>query len=157
MREDHIRQAVLAGAEIQKRCVEERGLMTTNAEGQAVPIGVGIGIHTGNASIGEVGTAYKDFTIIGPVVNTASRIQAAAQLGDILVTEAVYGQVADLFPNAEARTFQLKGINHPVNAYLLHSLTQRACTCRLTGCALMGGARRARPAVGRGMAWAIRV
>ncbi len=31
-------------------------------------LGVGIGIHTGQASIGEIGKAYKDFTITGPVV-----------------------------------------------------------------------------------------
>ena len=105
--------------EIQKRCREEPGLMTTGEEGKPQPVGVGIGIHTGQASIGEVGTAYKDFTIIGPVVNTASRIQSAAPPDDILVTEEVYGHVADLFRNAEARSYQLKGIHHPVNAYLL--------------------------------------
>jgi class 3 adenylate cyclase len=72
VREDHARQAVLAGMEIQKRWREEPGLITTDEEGKSQPIGVGIGIHTGQASIGEVGTAYEDFTIIGPVVNTAS-------------------------------------------------------------------------------------
>ena len=81
--------------------------------------GLVVGIHTGNASIGEVGTAYKDFTIIGPVVNMASRIQGAAGVGEILVTEAVYRQVEDLFPQAETRSCQLKGIEEPVNAYLL--------------------------------------
>ncbi len=119
VREDHARQAVLAGMEIQKRCREEPRLTTTGEDGKPQSIGVGIGIHTGQASIGEVGTAYKDFTIIGPVVNTASRIQSAAPPGDILVTEEVYGHVADLFRNAEARSYQLKGIHHPVNAYLL--------------------------------------
>jgi adenylate cyclase len=78
VREDHPRQAVLAGLEIQKRCLEDAGLVTVSGEGTPEPIGIGIGIHTGQASIGEVGTAYKDFTIIGSVVNTASRIQAAA-------------------------------------------------------------------------------
>jgi adenylate cyclase len=121
MRQDHVRQAVLAGMEIQKRCLEKKKLMTTDSEGKDVPIGIGVGIHTGNASIGEVGTAYKDFTIIGPVVNMASRIQGAAQLGEILVTEDVYRHIEGLFPGAETRTCQLKGIENPVNAYLLRS------------------------------------
>jgi adenylate cyclase len=121
VREDHARQAVLAGMEIQNRCLEDAGLVTAGEEGAPEPIGIGIGIHTGNASIGEVGTAYKDFTIIGPVVNTASRIQAAAQPGDILVTAEVYRHVADLFPNADARTFPLKGIHDPVSAHVLRS------------------------------------
>ena len=71
------------------------------------------------ASIGEVGTAYRDFTIIGPAVNMASRIQGAAKVGEILVTEAVYQQVTDLFPRPEIRACTLKGIDGPVNAYSL--------------------------------------
>jgi len=86
-----------------------------------MPVGVGIEIHTGLASIGEVGTAYKDFTIIGSVVNLASRVQGTAKTGEILVTEEVYTQVADLFPASESRTYQLKGIENPVNAYTLRS------------------------------------
>jgi adenylate cyclase len=108
MQEDHVRQAVLAGLEIQKRWKE-------------ASTGIGVGIHTGNASIGEVGTAYKDFTIIGPVVNLASRIQSAAGLGEVVVTEDVYREVKDLFPQATNRSYQLKGIEEPVNGYLLKS------------------------------------
>ena len=111
LREDHVRQAVLAAQDIQRRCSQKKKL-AVGMEG--APVGVGIGIHTGQASIGEVGTAYKDFTIIGPVVNLASRIQGAAKAGEILVSEDVYQSVGDLFPNAESRSCQLKGIEQPV-------------------------------------------
>lgn len=121
MREDHVRQAVLAAIELQKRCSEIKKLTVINADGKASPVGVGVGINTGLASIGEVGTAYKDFTIIGSVVNLASRIQGTAKAGEILVTEEVYTQVADLFPASESRTYQLKGIENPVKAYTLRS------------------------------------
>jgi adenylate cyclase len=121
MREDHVRQAVLAAIELQKRCSEIKKLTVINAEGKASPVGVGVGIHTGLASIGEVGTAYKDFTIIGPVVNLASRVQGTANAGEILVTEEVYTQVADLFPASESRSYTLKGIENPVKAYALNS------------------------------------
>jgi len=119
LQEDHVRQAVLAGLEIQKKWMERKNQAVTTTEGRDFSVGIGVGIHTGHASIGEVGTAYKDFTIIGPVVNLASRIQSAAGLGEIVVTEAVYRQVEDLFPQAELRTYQLKGIEEPVNGYLL--------------------------------------
>jgi len=121
MRDDHVRQAVIAATELQRKCTEKKKLMMINGEGKACPVGVGVGIHTGLASIGEVGTAYKDFTIIGPVVNLASRIQGAAKPGEILVTEEVYRQVEDLFPASEGRTYQLKGIETPVKAYTLRS------------------------------------
>src|SRR5205823_1371132 len=67
LREDHVRQAVDAALEIRHRCAQSSKLAV---RGEAATCGVGVGIHTGMASIGEVGTAYKDFTIIGPVVNT---------------------------------------------------------------------------------------
>ena len=121
MRKDHVRQAVIAGIELQKRCSETKRLKVINRDGKACPVGVGIGIHTGLASIGEVGTAYKDFTIVGSVVNMASRLQATAKPGEILVTEEVYRQVADLSPASESRTYQLKGIAAPVGIYMLRS------------------------------------
>ena len=121
MRADHVQQAVLAAIELQKRCSEKKKLMMIKADSTACPVGIGVGIHTGLASIGEVGTAYKDFTIIGPVVNLASRVQGTAKAGEILVTEEVYTEVADFFPASESRSYQLKGIENPVKAYTLRS------------------------------------
>ena len=121
MREDHVRQAVLAATELQRKCSEKKKLVVVNEDGKVCRVGAGVGIHTGLASIGEVGRAYKDFTIIGPVVNPASRVQGTAKSGEILVTEEVYRRVADLFPASERRTYQLKGIEDPINAYTLKS------------------------------------
>ena len=118
MREDHVRQAVMAARDIQQRCSQRRSLVVGTG---GTSLGVGIGIHAGQASIGEVGTAYKDFTIIGPVVNLASRIQGAAKAGEILVSKEVYALVADLFPNSEPRVCQLKGIEQPLTVYRLMS------------------------------------
>jgi adenylate cyclase len=111
--DDHTRHAVMAAQEIQKRFAERQKRMGD----QGLRMGVGIGIHTGRASIGEVGTAYKDFTIIGPVVNLASRIQGAAKAGEILMSKDVYDQVQDLFPNLEPEQCQLKGIERPETVY----------------------------------------
>ena len=116
LQEDHVKQAVLAGMEIQKRCMARADLKIGDSS-----LGIGVGIHTGLASIGEVGTAYKDFTIIGPVVNLASRIQSAANRNEIAVTEAVYEKIREIFPEAESRTQQLKGLDEPVKAYILRS------------------------------------
>jgi class 3 adenylate cyclase len=116
VREDHVRQAVMAARDIQQRCSQSKRLVVGST---GASVGVGIGIHTGQASIGEVGTAYKDFTIIGAVVNTASRIQGAAKAGEILVSKEVYQLVGDLFPNSESRVCQLKGIEHPATVYRL--------------------------------------
>ncbi len=84
------------------------------------PVGVGIGINTGFAAVGTVGsTDPKDYTAIGDVVNIAARLQGQAAPGEILVTDDVYTQVAAAFPGAPRRVLQLKGVRQPVTAYSL--------------------------------------
>jgi adenylate cyclase len=69
-----------------------------------------IGIHCGPAVIGSFGGPLRsDYTAIGPEVNLASRIQNAAQPGEILFSLAV----RDYLKNADwesAGDFNLKGI-----------------------------------------------
>ena len=69
--------------------------------------------------MGEVGNAFKDFTAIGPVVNLASRLQSAAQAGEILITQEVYELVKDEWPGLVQRSLTLKGIDGPVNSYVI--------------------------------------
>jgi adenylate cyclase len=116
VRKEHVANAVDAAVQLQKSCrdlKEQSGLDNEHA------LGVGIGIHTGECFMGEVGRSYKDFTAIGPVVNLASRLQGAAASGEILVTADVFGHVKDQFPNAQNKTVSLKGFNEPVKAYVL--------------------------------------
>lgn len=116
IRKNHIENAVSAAVRLQQACThlkKDVGLAETEQ------IGVGIGIHTGESYMGEVGTSYKDFTAIGPVVNLTSRLQGAASTGEIIVTEEVYNEVQNKFPCAKKKTLTLKGISSPVNAYAL--------------------------------------
>jgi adenylate cyclase len=116
IRKEHVQNAVSAAIQLQKDCQylkEEIGL------GDIHTLGVGIGIHTGECYMGEVGTTYKDFTAIGPVVNLTSRLQGAAGIGEIMITEEVFNHVKHQFPDAETRTLTLKGINNPINGYVL--------------------------------------
>jgi adenylate cyclase len=47
------------------------------AETNAAPIGVGIALHLGDVLYGNIGASDRlDFTVVGPAVNEASRIQA---------------------------------------------------------------------------------
>jgi len=116
IRKEHVQNAVSAAVQLQKDCQhlkEEAGLRDIDT------FGVGIGIHTGECYMGEVGTTYKDFTAIGPVVNLTSRLQGAAGIGEIIVTDEVFREVKQQFPGAEERTLTLKGINSPVKGYVL--------------------------------------
>lgn len=120
-RTDHVKRAVTAGVELQKKCLNLKAEVGLPKD---INIGVGIGIHTGTASIGEIGTSYKEFTAIGPVVNLASRMQGAAKSGEIAMTENVYQEVKENYPNLEKRSLVLKGINDPIDGYIISPKVQ---------------------------------
>ena len=62
------------------------------------PTGVGIGIASGEAILGNVGSAhYMSHTIIGDAVNTAARLMQMARPGEALLARPVYEAAPDAF------------------------------------------------------------
>jgi len=87
---------------------------------ESLPIGVGI--HMGIASVGNVSKGeVKDFTVVGDVVNTAARLQSCASADQIVVSDEVYERVSASCPDAQARSFEVKGKSEPVRAHVIET------------------------------------
>lgn len=66
-----------------------------------ISTGIGIGIASGEAIIGNVGSPhYMSYTIIGDAVNTAARLMQMAKAGEVLVSGPVYEEVREALPRA---------------------------------------------------------
>lgn len=75
---------------------------------------LGVGLDLGSAYVGNVGSGdVKDFTALGDVVNTAARLQSAAQEGQIVLSERLFGRLSDPAAGASSSSLELKGKREP--------------------------------------------
>ena len=83
-------------------------------------LALGVGIDVGEAYVGNVGSGeVKDFTALGDVVNTASRLQSAAKAGQVVMSERLFGRLMKPPPDATPATLELKGKSEPEQARVL--------------------------------------
>ncbi|HXF37748.1 MAG TPA: ABC transporter substrate-binding protein [Actinomycetota bacterium] len=79
--------------------------------------GIRIGVQTGRVVVGPVGAGSRvELGAVGDAVNTAARLQAAAEPGQALIGEETFRLVEPLFEWGERRALHLKGKRSPVAA-----------------------------------------
>jgi len=116
---DHQMLAVLTASQMQS----ELAMLNTQLTAENLPnIKVGIGINSGEALVGNMGSDQRfDYSVIGDPVNLAARLESASKtLGHTLIVgEATKKVIDDKFTFEFVDSITVKGKTEPVNVYTL--------------------------------------
>jgi adenylate cyclase len=116
---DHAAQACLAALAMHKAIAplqetwQERGLPL---------LGARLGLHSGQAIVGNVGSRDRfNYTVMGDTVNLASRLEGVNKIygTGIIVSESTYQQAGNTFLFRELDLVQVRGRLQPVTIYEL--------------------------------------
>jgi adenylate cyclase len=81
---------------------------------------IGVGISTGVATIGEIGSEKKkNYTIVGDTVNLASRLESITKeyKSPLIYSEYTYEKIKDRIESKQLGNVKVKGRENPVDIY----------------------------------------
>lgn len=95
-------------------------LNARNSATSRAPLNYGIGVHVGDVMYGNIGSMSRlDFTVIGPAVNMASRLEALTkQVGKpVLLSRDFAEQVAREFELERIGKYEVRGFSDPIELF----------------------------------------
>jgi adenylate cyclase len=98
--------------------LNERNSATSRA-----PLNYGIGVHVGDVMYGNIGSkARLDFTVIGPAVNMASRLEALTkQLGKMVLLSRDFAELVEReFELERVGQHAVRGFSEPIELFAFH-------------------------------------
>jgi class 3 adenylate cyclase/tetratricopeptide (TPR) repeat protein len=110
--EDDAERAVRAALQMQRSLCEE-------AESIGADLRMRIGVNTGEVLVGALRTG-GDYTAMGDVVNTASRLQTTAVPGQVIVGEDTFLATSNVFRYESLGLLKARGREEPVRAWVAH-------------------------------------
>jgi adenylate cyclase len=113
--EEDALNAVKAAVTMQKRLTGLNDELRAEGYGQ---ISMGIGLHTGEATVGYIGSDRRsEYTAIGDTVNLASRLESNAGGGQILMSEATAAASGNRIPVTAREPLTVRNRVQPVNVF----------------------------------------
>lgn len=110
-------------AEMAVNCAKEMITMLTTLNEELMldtPLRIGIGVHSGEAVVGNIGSERKmEYTIIGDTVNTASRVEGLTKelQASILITEETFSRLKRFDNITPEKEIPLRGKIKPIKLY----------------------------------------
>ena len=87
-------------------------------QGIKKPMQIRMGVNTGYCTVGSFGTShYMDYTVLGTHVNLASRLESAAEPGEILISHETWSLIKDVVMCRDKGEIKAKGFSHPIKVY----------------------------------------
>jgi class 3 adenylate cyclase len=123
---DHPRRAVLAALRMKALLAKLNGERAMKGE---LPITIGIGIHSDDVIVGNIGSRKRlEFTVVGDGVNVSSRLQGLnKELGTtILISESTYQSLKDEFECRPMPSAPLRGRTREIPIYEVVSVKAAA-------------------------------
>lgn len=119
---DHPRRAVMAALRMKALLAKINGRRSIRGK---PPINIGIGIHTDEVVIGNIGSHKRlDYTVVGDGVNTTSRIESLNKQFNttILITSETFDEVSEFFNCRLMPEAQVKGKARTLQVYEVLSI-----------------------------------
>jgi adenylate cyclase len=112
----------LAAVQCARAMLDELGrLNQTRAQRQEAPLEIGIGVHTGEAVVGDIGSPEHrlDYTAIGDTVNVASRMVGLTKSAGVplLVSAATRARVGDRLGWRAFEPLPVRGKSEPLSTF----------------------------------------
>ena len=113
--EDHPARAVACALQMQAAMEE----INAQNEADGLPrLSMGIGVNTGAVVVGNIGSERRTkYSVVGSDVNFASRMEAFAMAGQVLISASTYERVKDVVEVANVVQVEMKGVPGQATLY----------------------------------------
>ncbi len=113
--EDDAQRAVACAVAMQ---LAMDGINEQNKREDLPELEMGIGIHTGQVVLGNIGSSERmKYGVVGSHVNLTSRVQSYTVGGQILISETTQQEVGRILKPGRQMEIRAKGIEHPIKIY----------------------------------------